>query len=36
MARVVDLLMLIGDDHSLSHTLSAVEVMPEAPSALWK
>ena len=31
---IVDLLMLIGYYHGLSHTLSALEVMPEAPSAL--
>jgi hypothetical protein len=33
-AGVVDLLMLIGYYHSLSHTLSALEVMPEAGSVL--
>jgi hypothetical protein len=33
-AGVVDLLMLIGYYHGLSHTLSALEVMPETPSAL--
>jgi len=33
-AGVVDLLMLIGYYHSLSHTLSALKVMPEAGSVL--
>ena len=33
-AGVVDLLLLIGYYHSLSHTLSALEVMPEAGSVL--
>jgi 4-carboxymuconolactone decarboxylase len=33
-AGVVDLLMLIGYYHSLSHTLSALEVMSEAGSVL--
>lgn len=31
---IVDLLMLIGYYHGLSHTLSALDVMPETPSAL--
>ena len=33
-AGVIDLLLLIGYYHGLSHTLSALEVMPETPSAL--
>jgi 4-carboxymuconolactone decarboxylase len=33
-AGVIDLLMLIGYYHSLAHTLSALEVMPETPSTL--
>ena len=33
-AGVIDLLMLIGYYGSLSHTLSALEVMPPVPSAL--
>jgi 4-carboxymuconolactone decarboxylase len=33
-AGVVDLLMLIGYYHRLSHTLSALEVIPEAGSVL--
>ena len=35
-AGVVDLLVLIGYYHSLSHTLSALEVMPEGGSVLTK
>jgi hypothetical protein len=31
---VIDLLILIGYYGSLSHTLSALEVMPPVPSAL--
>jgi len=33
-AGVIDLLILIGYYGSLSHTLSALEVMPPIPSAL--